>query len=144
MPITVIEEADFEVSLGKIKRRLGRVISELGYRSHGLTVLLTDDPGIRAINKKFRGKDKSTNVLAFPDTDLAKGLPNYLGDLALSVQTLKREAKERGQELGYLLYFYLIHGLLHLVGFDHERGPTEEKAQEDETIRLMSLIRHDL
>jgi probable rRNA maturation factor len=82
--------------------------------------------------------------LAFPDSKLAIGLPNYLGDLAISVQTLIREAKKNKQDLGYLLHFYMIHGLLHLIGFDHEISDLEAQRQDQETIRLMSLIRHDL
>ncbi|MDR2367933.1 MAG: rRNA maturation RNase YbeY [Deltaproteobacteria bacterium] len=145
MSIFVIEENDsLSGSLHKLRRRLGAVVRDLGYRGHSLTVLLTDDAGIRRINREFRGIDESTNVLSFPDTGLARGLPNYLGDIALSVDTLRRESQGDEKDLGYLLYFYLIHGLLHLLGFDHEKGTKEDHEQEKETIRLMSLIRHDL
>jgi probable rRNA maturation factor len=123
MSITIIEETDdLNLNNNKIRRRLGLVIKDLGYHGYNLTILMTNDEGIRNINREYRNKDKSTNVLAFPDTDLALGQPNYLGDLVISLQTLKREAQEQGQDLGYLLYFYLIHGLLHLIGFDHEKG----------------------
>ncbi|MDR1110522.1 MAG: rRNA maturation RNase YbeY [Deltaproteobacteria bacterium] len=142
MTIAIVEECPGP-SPHKIRRRLGRLLRELGYAGHGLSVCLTDDEGIRRLNRDFRDRDASTNVLAFPDTPLALGQPRYLGDLVLSLPTVEREAAEQGQETGYLLYFYLTHGLLHLLGFDHEKGPAEEREQEEETLRLMALIRHD-
>ncbi|MDR0620569.1 MAG: rRNA maturation RNase YbeY [Deltaproteobacteria bacterium] len=145
MSIYLVDEKNLlAASRHKITRRLASLLKELGHGQGHLTVFLTDDEEIRRLNKIFRGVDKSTNVLAFPDTDLAVGRAGYLGDLALSVPTLRREAKENGHDLGYLLFFYLIHGLLHLLGYDHEKGKKEEEDQDKETIRLMSLIKHDL
>jgi probable rRNA maturation factor len=128
----------------KLKRRLSRVITELGYPGYTLSILLTDDKNIKQLNYQYLKKDKSTNVLAFPDTVFPIGFPKYLGDLVVSTETIAREARAAGQDVGYLLYFYLIHGLLHLIGYDHEKGDKEEQEQEKETIRLMSLIKHDL
>jgi probable rRNA maturation factor len=123
---------------------MGRVLAELGRRGVGLSILFSDDEGLRDLNRRFRGVDKPTNVLAFPDTVDAIGLPNHLGDVALSIPTLRREAAEAGEDLGDRLYFYLIHAVLHLVGHDHELGPAAERAQHEETRRLLALIRRDL
>jgi probable rRNA maturation factor len=145
MTIAIVEDTSLlGLNRRKLRRRLAAALKYLGLEGRGLTVLTTDDEGIRELNKRFRGLDESTNVLAFPDTDQALGLDGYLGDLALSVQTLRRESEERGQDLGYLLHFYLIHGLLHLIGHDHEKGPEDELKQNEETIKIMSMIKHDL
>jgi probable rRNA maturation factor len=138
----------------KLKRRLGAALTALGRPKSSLSVLITDDEGIRALNREFRGRDAPTNVLAFPFHGEPRGPsappppktlpPSYLGDIAVSAQAIAREAAEGGHQRGFLLYFYLIHGLLHLVGFDHELGEEEERAQEAEAERLMALIPHSL
>jgi probable rRNA maturation factor len=110
-----------------------------------VAVLLTDDPGIREINKKFRGLDAATNVLSFPGGPPFPGeKAPHLGDVALSVETVLREAAEGDRPAGEVLYFYLVHGLTHLLGYDHCKGPLDEKAQELEQERLLALIPLDL
>ncbi|MDR1297941.1 MAG: rRNA maturation RNase YbeY [Deltaproteobacteria bacterium] len=127
----------------KLRRRLARLLRELGRGGASLTVLLTDDEAMRELNRTHRSKDKSTNVLSFPDTDLALGQRDYLGDVALSLPYVEREAAERGLEASWLFYFYLVHGLLHLMGHDHELGREAYDAQDAETARLLALIRTD-
>ncbi len=89
-----------------------------------LSVLFTDDKEIRELNKNFRNKDKATDVLSFPLDDL-----NHLGDLVVSVETLKKQAKEfqvtKLEELNRLI----VHGILHLHGFDHEGVGRSEAAK---------------
>jgi probable rRNA maturation factor len=110
-----------------------------------LSVLLTDDQGLRELNRQFLGQDKATNVLAFPS-----GLPfprekaSYLGDVAVSLETVAREAEAAAKTMGEVFYFYLIHGTLHLLGYDHSKGPADEEAQTREEQRLLALIPHDL
>ncbi len=82
-----------------------------------VSVLLTTDAGIRKLNRRFRHKNKATDVLSFPMNDPASGLA---GDLAISVDTAARQAREQGHTLGVELRVLLLHGLLHLAGHDHE------------------------
>jgi probable rRNA maturation factor len=119
-------------------------MGRLGLRGLGLSILFTDDEGIRQLNRDFRGLDRPTNVLAFPDGKGAIGFKRHLGDIALSTQTLWREAEAHGAEPGEFLYYYLIHAILHLFGYDHERDEAEDRVQREETERLLSLIRRDL
>ncbi len=81
-----------------------------------VTILFTDDVEIRELNCNFRGKDKATDVLSFP---LEKD--GYLGDIAISVQTARRQAREYGTSLRGEILRLLIHGVLHLEGFQHEK-----------------------
>lgn len=105
-----------------------------------LTILATDDATIRDLNARFRGKDKPTNVLSWPAVDLSPQQPGaapaplapgtedepaFLGDLALARETCEREAEETGRPVTDHLRHLVIHGLLHLLGYDHE---TEEDA----------------
>ena len=82
-----------------------------------VTVLLTSDAAIRKLNKQFRGKNKATDVLSFPAGDFAG---DSAGDLAISVDTARKQAREQGHALGMEIKVLMLHGLLHLAGYDHE------------------------
>jgi probable rRNA maturation factor len=85
-----------------------------------VSVLLTGDRQIRRWNKDFRGKNKATDVLSFPAIPL-EGVPSAMaGDLAISVETADQQAKEQGHTLAEELRVLVLHGLLHLAGYDHE------------------------
>jgi probable rRNA maturation factor len=120
------------------------VLADLGRPGAGLSVLLTDDEEIRRLNLGFRGIDRPTNVLAFPDTDAALGASGHLGDVAVSTETVIREAATLGADVGEHFWYYLIHAVLHLAGHDHELGPEQDEAQRRETERLLLLIRRDI
>ena len=89
-------------------------------RGH-VSVLLTTDRNIRRINRQFRGKDKATDVLSFPAEPRVQKQENVAGDLAVSVQTALRQAREQRHALTVELKVLMLHGLLHLAGYDHER-----------------------
>jgi probable rRNA maturation factor len=82
-----------------------------------VSVLLTTDAGIRRLNRRFRKKTKATDVLSFPVDDASFGAA---GDLAISVETAARQAREQGHALSVELRVLMLHGLLHLAGYDHE------------------------
>ncbi len=90
-----------------------------------LSILLTTDEAIRRLNREFRGIDRATDVLSFPGGDPLPGQPPFLGDLAISLDTARARAAEDGRTLAAELARYLAHGLLHLIGYDHEIS-TEE------------------
>ena len=87
-----------------------------------VTVLLTTDAAIRDLNRRFRGKDKATDVLSFPAVPLqsAKPAERVAGDIAISVDTARRQATEQGHALTCELKVLILHGVLHLAGYDHE------------------------
>jgi probable rRNA maturation factor len=83
-----------------------------------VTVLLTTDAAIRKLNRRFRGKNKATDVLSFPAAGL--GAEDIAGDLAVSVTTALRQAAEQAHSLSTEIKVLILHGLLHLAGYDHE------------------------
>jgi len=121
-------------------------LKELNLSEADLSVTITDDENIRQINHHYRGADSPTNVLAFAleEGHPMPGAPRVLGDVIISSETIMREAGPLGYSQAGMLYFYLIHGLLHLIGYDHELGPAEAARQESETERLWNLIDHEL
>ncbi|WP_454718607.1 rRNA maturation RNase YbeY [Caulobacter segnis] len=92
----------------------------------GIVILLTDDDSVQALNRDFRQKDKPTNVLSFPSPPNPEG---QIGDIALAYGVCAREAAEQGKPLGHHLQHLVAHGVLHLLGYDHE-GDDEAEAME--------------
>ena len=88
-----------------------------------LSVVLSDDAAVRILNARWRGKDAPTNVLSFPagGADVA-GAPRLLGDVVLAFETMAREAAAQGKPLAHHVRHLIAHGVLHLLGFDHERA----------------------
>ena len=94
------------------------------------TVLLTTDATLRDLNRRFRGKDRATDVLSFPSTNSAPGPEKTAGDLAISVETARKQAAEQGHALGVELRVLILHGLLHLAGYDHEADAGKMQRRE--------------
>lgn len=105
-----------------------------------LSLVFTDDAHIQALNREWRNKDKPTNVLSFPAFEIAPGdsLPPMLGDIILAYETIVNEAAMEQKPLDHHLTHLVVHGLLHLLGYDHE---TEEEAEEMEAIERLVLAR---
>jgi len=93
----------------------------------GVTLLLTDDESVRELNAQFRDKDSSTNVLSFPAPPNPE---DHLGDVALAYGVCAREAAEQGKPLSHHLQHLTVHGVLHLLGYDHI-GDDEAEVMED-------------
>jgi len=94
-----------------------------------LTILLTDDDYIRQLNDQFRGEDHATDVLSFPAGEPMPGteeLAEYLGDIAIAVPFARRQAAARGHDATAEMQLLAVHGVLHLLGYDHLDG--NEKA----------------
>jgi probable rRNA maturation factor len=96
-----------------------------------VTVLLTSDESIRCLNRQFRAIDKATDVLSFPAAEIVSGLA---GDLAVSVPTARRQAIEQGHSLAEEIKILILHGLLHLAGYDHE-ADNGKMARRERTLR---------
>ena len=92
-----------------------QALEAIGNGGSAATIAFVSDKSIRKLNQQFRGVDKSTDVLSFPADE-----PNNLGDVAVSVETAARQAKENGLTFDNELAQLILHGLLHLSGYDHE------------------------
>lgn len=109
-----------------------KIIQEFEDANGEICVLLSDDEKLHELNKAWRFIDKPTNVLSFPHDDGAK----ILGDIAISLQTLQKEAIEQNKSLQDHFAHLLIHGILHLLGYDHI---SEDEAIEMETLEIELL-----
>ena len=127
----------------KIKQNLETVLSDLDCKEAELSILFTDDIEISRLNKRYLKRNGPTNVLAFP---ISGGPPpdpetGMLGDVVISVDRAISESKTVGETLEETIFRLLIHGVLHLLHYDHEKSPAEADLMEKEQKRLLSLIR---
>jgi probable rRNA maturation factor len=111
-----------------------------------LAVVLTDDRAMRALNARFRGRDAPTNVLSFPAPPAPRlaaskqsGEPSLLGDIVIAFETAKAEADAEGKELVHHTAHLLVHGVLHLLGYDHQSEAEADAMEARERAILMRL-----
>jgi probable rRNA maturation factor len=99
----------------------------------GVTILLTGDSRLRALNRDFRGKNKTTNVLSFP------GSLDYAGDIAIAYGVTGKEAKAAAKSLADHAAHLVVHGVLHLAGYDHER-PKDALVMEPLEVKILKRL----
>jgi len=107
-----------------------------GRAPHEVSVLFCADTRMRALNRRYRGQDRPTDVLAFPTADSESG---FLGDIVISVPYAEREARRRREPGAREIDRLLVHGLLHLMGYDHETDDGEMDALEARIRRRLGL-----
>ena len=141
MPSSVLRRAPQSAPLSARRVRLlaDRMLRALNLEHAELSVLLTDDRGIHQLNRRYRGKDRPTDVLAFELDGTGRPgeqAPN-LGDVVISLDTAARQARRKGHPLLSEVRLLLAHGLLHLLGYDHAR-PAQKRRMDAVTRRLVA------
>lgn len=136
-----IEAGDWTDAMPEVEAVVERAArAALGEVEGGLVVLLTDNEAVQALNRQFRDKDKPTNVLSFPGGDMPMaGAPVHLGDIVLAYGVCRDEAEAQGKTLANHLTHLVIHGVLHVLGRDHEDDDEAEAMEAEERTLLASL-----
>ena len=114
------------------------MLAYLGLRDRDLSILLTDNRRIAALNKKCFGKDGPTNVISFSYADGFQD--EVLGDLVISVERARQEAEQADMPFYERLFALVIHGLLHVLGFDHEKGGPEARRMRHREQKLLGYV----
>jgi probable rRNA maturation factor len=126
----------------RLRRSARRVLEALRLPDAELSLLLVSDPVMRTLNRDWRGKDRSTDVLSFSQREGDGGAPGQLlGDVVISVDTARRQAEERGESLVRESERLLIHGVLHLLGYDHEVSEQEARRMQRRERALAQRLR---
>lgn len=129
------------VSIERLKGKAERILEFLGQQKGELSIALVGNREIQELNSRYRGKNRPTDVLSFPPGGKLPPTIRLLGDVVISVEQAKRQARERNRSLEEELERLLIHGILHLLGYDHERSRREAKimrAMEEKIERALS------
>jgi rRNA maturation RNase YbeY len=144
----------------RLERLARAILSDVGETSAELGIMFVGDQRMRGLNRRYRGKDRTTDVLGFAmreaftahgltsspsrvqSRDASRPTPDMLGDVVISVPTAWRQAKEAGRSLDEELAWLLVHGILHLCGYDHERSEKEaRRMHRRERMILRSIAR---
>lgn len=106
------------------------ILSSVGEKTADLGILLVGDRSMRRLNRDYRKKDRTTDVLAFPMREGPGPSSSLMGDVVISVPTAAQQARELGRSLDEELTTLLVHGILHLCGYDHERSNREARRMQ--------------
>ncbi len=126
----------------EIERKAKTILNALDCPDGELSIVIVDDPEMAKLNEKFLDRPGPTNVIAFSmrEGPFGEVNPNLLGDVIISVETAAREAKDAGISIELRFDQLLIHGTLHLFGFDHEKTPEQAKAMRVKEKELLKLL----
>ena len=137
--VEVLNEAEFDVDEARLKLAALTVLTRLRAEQGGeMTIAITDNEAVADLNRRFRGVDAPTDVLSFPMDSMPGDVP-YFGDLAIAYPYAKAQAEREGHTLSDSLALLVVHGTLHLLGYDHdtpERKAEMWAAQETALVRL--------
>lgn len=138
-PAAIVDDARWTRALGDVDAFLSRIAAAAAARapetSAGCAILFTDDATLHRLNRDFRGKDKPTNVLSFPNT----GAPGYAGDIAISFDACAAESAAEEKPFADRAAHLLVHGMMHLAGYDHESEAEAERMERIEALILGDL-----
>jgi probable rRNA maturation factor len=133
-PVIVNRQRRYRIPVARMQRFANTLARRLRIEHLEFSLVLSNDRAIRRLNRNFRQKDRSTDILSFPAQDpvpAGADLDNpYLGDMILSVETARRQAFDRNHTLERELCLLMIHGLLHLLGYNHEVDRGEMRRME--------------
>ena len=129
----------------EVRRRAEKMLAALGLEDAELSVLLCDDATIHELNRDYRRRDRPTDVLAFAMREGEGGGADLelLGDVVISLDTARRQAREGGRAIAREVTVLLAHGLLHLLGFDHRTDAEERRMKARTDVLVAAAIARD-
>ena len=133
----------YKIKKNNLKEKAQAILDALGSPDSELSILFLDDPQIAVLNKNYLQREGPTNVIAFPMREgaFAEINPDLLGDVVISLETAEKEGLAAGMSMKDRLGELMIHGILHLFGYDHEASETEARRMEAKSRELLEQIR---
>ena len=123
----------------KLNKALSYIFEEEGITDSSINLKILTDEDIKELNKKFRNKNTTTNVLSFSNEDVSKSITGNLGDIAISYEFVKRESKEHKKNFDDHMIHMLVHGVYHILGFDHENDEMAD-IMEIKEVKLLKKL----
>jgi len=136
------QQHSLKVDVPRIKRAARRVLLEMGFVKAELSLLLIEDEPMRRLNARYRSIDRPTDVLAFAMAEgpFSEMNPHLLGDVVISTETAAIQARRAAHSVADEVDALLVHGILHLIGYDHERSPAEARVMREKERRLLRIL----
>jgi len=119
-----------------------KILNDLDCPDSELSILITDDKHIEELNRKYLQRTGPTNVISFSlqEGEFSNINPQILGDVVISYDTALREAAQANMSFDERLYYLLIHGILHILGYDHENNEHDAEIMEKKTEELLNIV----
>jgi probable rRNA maturation factor len=136
------QQKQIRISQKRIKEVVKEILKDLGYQKWEVSILLVDDQQIKKLNKEYLGRNRPTDVISFSqiEGECSHINTHLLGDVVISVETAKRQAKENNIILQDEITFLLIHGILHMLGYDHEGSVRKEREMRVKERELLAVL----
>jgi probable rRNA maturation factor len=134
----------YQIAMTTIQQKAKDILNVLGCHDAELSILIVDDPQIAVLNKKYLHRSGPTNVIAFPmhTDDFPNIRPQLLGDVVISIETAAKEGKRIGIGMEERFIQLLVHGILHLIGYDHEKSEAQAEKMEQKENEIMKLFQY--
>lgn len=135
-----------KIARKKLRQTAKAILNALDCPDAELSILILDDQQIAELNRKFLNRKGPTNVIAFPmqEGQFSEIAPNLLGDVVISVETAQQEAQRAGLRMEDRFNQLLIHGILHLLGYDHAETKSEARRMENKTREVLKIIEKEV
>ena len=143
MSLFILQNQDYLIEdklIDKLKNAFTIICAEEKLSECSINLKILNDHEMKDLNNKFRNKDSSTNVLSFTNEDISKEVTGNIGDIAINYEYVQRESKEYNKSFDSHMIHMLIHGIYHILGFDHEND-NMAKTMEDKEIALLSKLK---
>jgi rRNA maturation RNase YbeY len=148
MPIAVSSRLRRRLRLSLLHALAGKILKAAGASRSSLSLLLVGDGAMRRLNRRYRRRDRTTDVLAFPmavsprlTPHASRLTPHPIGDIVISLPQAARQAKRAGHSLERELAVLVTHGVLHLLGYDHERSAREARRMQRKERAILGALR---
>lgn len=134
------KQSRFTIDPDDLRRKAQKILDMMNSAGRELSVLIVDDIEMTELNRNYLGRDRPTNVIAFPMQEGAFSQinPGLLGDVVISSDTAYRESREGGIDFETRFLELLVHGILHLLGYDHEQSEADAAVMEEKSEMIMS------
>ena len=142
MSLYILQNQDYLIEdklIDKLKNAFTIICDEEKLSECSINLKILNDHEMKDLNNKFRNKDSSTNVLSFTNEDISKEMTGNIGDIAINYEYVQRESKEYNKSFDSHMIHMLIHGIYHILGFNHENAQTADIMENKEIILLEKL-----
>jgi probable rRNA maturation factor len=139
-----VNQDQIEINPRRVRKAAEAILKGLGFTDAELSIVIVDDEEMARLNLQYRQVNSTTDVLAFPmlEGDFGDIVPELLGDIVISAPTAQLMSQSYQCPLSTVLDLLLVHGILHLAGYDHERALADSRQMEDKSVELLKMLGH--